>query len=157
MTSHVLCDCEELAVLRFRHLGPYVLKISDFASISISMVLHFVQSTRLLKPQTKGCTKNSKQSRCRVHCSAHPNLLYLLYPIPITPTHLPHYPILKSPQSTFFPQCDRLSFVSIYIYIYIYTHIHTGTHIKMCPPATSPPASLPANSQSLKRIIKKGT
>jgi hypothetical protein len=50
MTSHVLCDCKELAVLRFRHLGNYVLKASDFTSISISMVLHFVQSMGLLKP-----------------------------------------------------------------------------------------------------------
>ena len=76
MTSHVLCDCEELAVLRFRHLGHYVLKASDFANISISMVLHIVQSMTLLKPYAKGCTKDSKQSRCQVHCSAHPNLLY---------------------------------------------------------------------------------
>jgi hypothetical protein len=50
MTSHVLCDCEELAVLRFRHLGHYVLKASDFASSSISTVLHYVQSMGLLKP-----------------------------------------------------------------------------------------------------------
>jgi len=114
MASHILCDCEELAVLRFWHLGHSVLKASDFARISISMVLHCVQSTGLLKPWAKGYTKDWKQSRCEIHSNAHPNLLYLLYPNPIMPTHLPHYPILKSPQSTIFPQCDRLSFVLIY-------------------------------------------
>jgi hypothetical protein len=58
MTSHVLCDCEELAVLRFRHLGHYVLKASDFARISISTVLHSVQRKGLLKPYAKGCIKD---------------------------------------------------------------------------------------------------
>jgi hypothetical protein len=42
MASHVLYDCDEQAVLRFRHLGHYFLKAGEFASISISMVLNFV-------------------------------------------------------------------------------------------------------------------
>jgi hypothetical protein len=46
--SHVLCDCEALAVLRFRHLGHRFSKLGDFADISISKVLHFVQSAGLL-------------------------------------------------------------------------------------------------------------
>jgi hypothetical protein len=44
MVSPVLCDCEALVVQKFRHLGQHFLKPSDFADISISMVLHFVQS-----------------------------------------------------------------------------------------------------------------
>jgi hypothetical protein len=42
--SHVLCDCEALAALRLRHLGQHFLKSRDFGHISISRVLHFVQS-----------------------------------------------------------------------------------------------------------------
>jgi hypothetical protein len=40
--SHVLGDCESLAVSRFRHLGHNFLKPGDSADISISKVLHFV-------------------------------------------------------------------------------------------------------------------
>ena len=39
--SHVLCDCEALAVSRLRHLGHHFLKPGDFADISVSKVLHF--------------------------------------------------------------------------------------------------------------------
>jgi len=40
MTSHFLCDCEALVVLRFRHLGHHFLKLGGFANISVSKVLH---------------------------------------------------------------------------------------------------------------------
>jgi hypothetical protein len=46
--SHVLCDCKALAVLRLRYLGHHFLKPGDFADISVSKVLHFVQSAGLL-------------------------------------------------------------------------------------------------------------
>jgi hypothetical protein len=46
--SHVLCDFEALVILRFRHLGHYVLKPGNFADISVSKVLHLVQSAGLL-------------------------------------------------------------------------------------------------------------
>jgi hypothetical protein len=42
--SHILCDCETLATLRFRHLGRHFMKPGDFADISVSKVLQFVQS-----------------------------------------------------------------------------------------------------------------
>ena len=48
MASHVLCDCEAQEVLRFRHVGHHFLKPGDFADISISKVLYFVQSEVLL-------------------------------------------------------------------------------------------------------------
>jgi len=48
MASHVLCDFEALAILRFRHLGHYVLKPGNFANISVGKVLHFVHSAGLL-------------------------------------------------------------------------------------------------------------
>jgi hypothetical protein len=46
--SHVLCDCEALAALRFRHLGHHFMKPGDSEDISVSMVLHFVQGVGLL-------------------------------------------------------------------------------------------------------------
>jgi hypothetical protein len=45
---HVLDDCEALAVSRLRHLGHHFWKPGDFADISISKVLHFVQRVGLL-------------------------------------------------------------------------------------------------------------
>ena len=48
MASHVLCDFEAMAILRFRYLGHYVLKPGNFAYISIGKVLHFVHSAGLL-------------------------------------------------------------------------------------------------------------
>jgi len=36
VSSHVLCDCEAQAVLRFKHLGHHFLKQGDFANICIS-------------------------------------------------------------------------------------------------------------------------
>jgi hypothetical protein len=46
--SHVLCNCEALAALRFRYLGHYFMKPGDFKDISVSRLLHFVQSAGLL-------------------------------------------------------------------------------------------------------------
>ena len=48
MTSHVLCDCKALAILRFRHMSHHFLKAGDYADISISKVLQFVQSVGML-------------------------------------------------------------------------------------------------------------
>jgi len=45
---HVHCDCEELAALRFRHLGPHFMEPGDFELISVSRILHFVESVGLL-------------------------------------------------------------------------------------------------------------
>jgi hypothetical protein len=40
MASHVLCDCEALAALRFRYLGHYFMKPGDFKDISVSRLLY---------------------------------------------------------------------------------------------------------------------
>jgi hypothetical protein len=48
MASHVLCDCEALATLRFRHLGHHFMKPGDFEDISVSKIPHFVQGAGLL-------------------------------------------------------------------------------------------------------------
>jgi hypothetical protein len=47
MASNVLCDCEALATLRFRHLGHFI-KPGDFEDISVSTILQFVQGAGLL-------------------------------------------------------------------------------------------------------------
>jgi hypothetical protein len=46
--SHVVCDYEDLATLRFKHVGPHFMEEGDFKEISVSRILHFVQSVRLL-------------------------------------------------------------------------------------------------------------
>jgi hypothetical protein len=46
--SHVLCDCEALATLRFRPLGHHFMKPDDSEDISVSKVLHLVQVAGLL-------------------------------------------------------------------------------------------------------------
>jgi hypothetical protein len=46
--SHILGDCETLAALRFRYLGYHSKKPGDFKDISVSRLLHFVQSAWLL-------------------------------------------------------------------------------------------------------------
>jgi hypothetical protein len=48
MASHVLCNCDALATLRFRHLGCHFMKPGDFEDISVSKILHFVQGAGLL-------------------------------------------------------------------------------------------------------------
>jgi hypothetical protein len=46
--SHVLCDCDALAVLRLMQLGHCFLKPDDFADMSSSKVLLCIQSAGLL-------------------------------------------------------------------------------------------------------------
>jgi len=58
--SHVLRDCEALAVLRFRHLGQHFLKSGDFDDISVSRAMHFVQSVVLLTAGAKWLHRISK-------------------------------------------------------------------------------------------------
>jgi hypothetical protein len=43
--THILCDCEAIAYLRFRHLGQFFMEPSDYYDASINRVLHFIRST----------------------------------------------------------------------------------------------------------------
>jgi hypothetical protein len=52
--THILCDCEAIAYLRFRHLGQYFLEPSDYYDAPIDRVLHFIRSVGLIKGQSKG-------------------------------------------------------------------------------------------------------
>jgi hypothetical protein len=47
--THVLCDCEAITYLRFRHLGQFFMKPSDFYDAPISKVLHFIRSVGLIR------------------------------------------------------------------------------------------------------------
>jgi len=40
--SHILCDCEALATLRFRYLGHHCMQPGEFEDISFSRILHFI-------------------------------------------------------------------------------------------------------------------
>jgi hypothetical protein len=47
--AHILCNCEAIAYLRFRHLGHYLMECGDYKDTPISKILHFIQSVELLE------------------------------------------------------------------------------------------------------------
>jgi hypothetical protein len=47
--THILCDCEAIAYLRFRHLGHYFMEPGDYQDTPISKILHFIRSVGLLE------------------------------------------------------------------------------------------------------------
>jgi hypothetical protein len=47
--THILCDCEALANLRFRHLGQFFMEPSVYYDTPINRVLHFIRSVGLIK------------------------------------------------------------------------------------------------------------
>jgi hypothetical protein len=47
--THILCDCEVIAHLRFHHLGQFFMEPSDYYDAPINKVLHFIRSVELIK------------------------------------------------------------------------------------------------------------
>jgi hypothetical protein len=47
--THILCDCEAIAKLRFHHLGQFFMEPSDYYDATINRVLHFIRSVGLIK------------------------------------------------------------------------------------------------------------
>jgi hypothetical protein len=47
--THILCDCEAVAHLRFRHLGQFFMEPSDYYDAPIDKVLHFIRGVGLIK------------------------------------------------------------------------------------------------------------
>jgi hypothetical protein len=47
--THILCDCEAVAQIRFRHLGQFFMEPSDYYDGSIDNVLHFIRGVGLIK------------------------------------------------------------------------------------------------------------
>jgi hypothetical protein len=40
--THILCDCEAVAQIRFRHLAQFFMEPSDYYDAPIDEVLHFI-------------------------------------------------------------------------------------------------------------------
>jgi hypothetical protein len=47
--THILCDCEAVAQIRFRHLGQFFIEPSDYYDTPIDKVLHFIRGVGLIK------------------------------------------------------------------------------------------------------------
>jgi hypothetical protein len=47
--THILCECEAPAHLRFCHLGRYFMEPSDYIDVPTYKILHYIRSARLLK------------------------------------------------------------------------------------------------------------
>jgi hypothetical protein len=47
--THILCDCEAVAHIRFRHLGQFFMEPSDYYDAPIYKVLHFIRGVGLIK------------------------------------------------------------------------------------------------------------
>jgi hypothetical protein len=47
--THVLCECEAIAYLRFRRLGQFLMEPSDYYDIPIKKVLHYIRSVGLMR------------------------------------------------------------------------------------------------------------
>jgi hypothetical protein len=47
--THILCDCEAVAHIRFRHLGQVFMEPSDYYDAPIDKVLHFIRGVGLIK------------------------------------------------------------------------------------------------------------
>jgi hypothetical protein len=47
--TRILCDCDAIAYLKFRHLGQFFMEPSDYYDAPIFKVLHFIRSVGLMK------------------------------------------------------------------------------------------------------------
>jgi hypothetical protein len=47
--THILCDGEAIAYLRFRHLGQFSMEPSDYYDAPINKVLHFIRGVGFIK------------------------------------------------------------------------------------------------------------
>jgi hypothetical protein len=47
--THILCDCEAIALLKFRRLGQFFMEPSHYNDVPINKVIHFIRSVGLIK------------------------------------------------------------------------------------------------------------
>jgi hypothetical protein len=47
--TYILCDCEVIAYLRFRHLDQFFMEQNDYYNAPINKVLHFIRNVELIK------------------------------------------------------------------------------------------------------------
>ena len=85
-------------------------------------VLHPPQSSDLLTRTILGEEYRSLSSSLR-------SFLHSRYPVPLRPTYAPQHPILKHPQPTFLPQCERPRFTSIQNNRQNYSSVHLNLYI----------------------------
>jgi hypothetical protein len=52
--THILCDCEGIAYLRFRHLNHYVKESGDYQGFPISKIVRFIRSAGILNGWNRG-------------------------------------------------------------------------------------------------------
>jgi hypothetical protein len=52
--THILCDCEAIVYLKFRHLGHFFMEPSDFYDAPMIKVLYFIRSIGLIKGEAIG-------------------------------------------------------------------------------------------------------
>jgi hypothetical protein len=53
-SQFILCDCEAVAHVRFRHLGQFSMEPSDYYDAPVCKVLHFIRGVGLIKGSLKG-------------------------------------------------------------------------------------------------------
>jgi hypothetical protein len=46
--THILCECEAIAYLRFRHMGHYFMEPGKYHDAPIRRILHFIRRVELL-------------------------------------------------------------------------------------------------------------
>jgi hypothetical protein len=49
LATHILCDCEAIAYLRFRQLGQFFMEPRDYYDAPINKVLHLIRRVGLIK------------------------------------------------------------------------------------------------------------
>jgi hypothetical protein len=47
--THILCDCEAVAHIRFRHRDQFFMEPSDYYDVPIDKLLHFIRGVGLIK------------------------------------------------------------------------------------------------------------
>jgi hypothetical protein len=55
--THVLCDCEATAYLRFRRLGQFIMEPNDYYDAPINKILHFIRGIRSIQSESKGAAQ----------------------------------------------------------------------------------------------------
>ena len=68
--SRVLCDCEALAALRFRHLGRRFLKLGDLEGISVGIYCTMFRVRGCYMHEYKCCTEDQVWSKSMGHYCA---------------------------------------------------------------------------------------
>jgi hypothetical protein len=87
--THILCDCEAIAYLRFRHLGHYFMEPGDYQDAPISKILHFILSVRLLEGWNRGgCTIDPGKVAVQGPIKAYPSFIHSTDDTPSFPYYI---------------------------------------------------------------------